>query len=67
MISVIQRFMEAHDYCRALENILPKVADAEDRDALRMELLKAYDELDRKAQAIIGVRFAESTTFSATN
>lgn len=66
MTSAIQHFIEAHDYCHALETFLQRVLDDYQRDVLRQELLRAYDDLDRKAQAVVRVRFAEGV-FMETN
>jgi len=60
MTSAIQRFLEAHDYCRALENFLLSMADVREPDVLRGELDRAYDELDRNTMALVGAGFAES-------
>ncbi|HYG97862.1 MAG TPA: hypothetical protein VD837_01935 [Terriglobales bacterium] len=60
MMSAIQRFMEAHKYCVVLEQFLDRTLAGSQRQVLQDELEAAYEDLERKTQAVIGARFAES-------
>lgn len=60
MISAIHSFIKAHEYCVALEQVLGRVVTGNERDALREELLAAYDDLERKTQALVRARFAQT-------
>lgn len=65
MISAIHSFIKAHEYCIALEQVLDRVVPGSERDALRDELLAAYEDLEAKTQALVHSRFSQG--IRATN
>lgn len=60
MIAAIHLFMKAHEYCIVLEQVLDRAVPGSERDALRQELLAAYEDLEAKTQALVRARFAET-------
>jgi hypothetical protein len=60
MTSAIHRFIKAHEYCVALEQVLDRAIPGSERDVLHEELLAAYQDLEAKTQALVHARFAQS-------
>lgn len=61
MNAVIKEFMQAHEYCRVLERFVLLIAGQSEHAALKEELQRAYEDLERRTIAVTGIRFAERT------
>lgn len=59
MNAAITEFIQAHEYCRVLERFVLCIAGRSEYAALKQELQRAYDDLERRTLAVTGIRFAE--------
>jgi hypothetical protein len=67
MNNVINKFIEAHDRYLALENVRTNCSAPAEREAVHIEILKAYLEVQHHARQITGLQFANGMEFAEYN
>jgi len=67
MNTVIRKFVEAHDRYLALENARFDCTAPAQREAVHIEILKAYLEVQHHARQIAGLQFADGMDFADVN
>jgi hypothetical protein len=67
MNRVIAKFIEAHDRYLALENSRTQCCAPAEREAIHIEILKAYLEVQHHARQITGLQFASGMEFAEFN
>ena len=64
MNSAVEKFIQAHEYFRALQLYLLQHAAPHERAHLNAELLSAYNEVEHQASIVAGVKFADGVQFA---
>ena len=64
---VLVKFVEAHDRYLALEQARTSCSAPAEREAMYIELLKAYLEVQHHARQITGLQFADGMQFAEEN
>ena len=67
MNTVIRKFVEAHDRYLSLENARFDCTAPAQREAVHIEILKAYLEVQYFARTITGLQFADGMEFAEVN
>jgi hypothetical protein len=67
MNRVIQKFVEAHDRYLSLEQSRTACIAPAEREAVYIEILKAYLEVQHHARQITGLQFADGMQFAEEN
>lgn len=63
----IRKFVEAHDRYLALEDVRTQCNGPAEREAIYIEILKAYLEVHHHARQITGLQFADGMDFAEAN
>jgi hypothetical protein len=64
MTGLMQRFVEAHDRDLALDCVRTDCRNAREREVVRIEILKAYLEVQHYANQIAGLHYADGMDFA---
>jgi hypothetical protein len=64
MIPAIHRFIEAHDRYLALDGARSGFGSARERELFHIEIMKAYLEVQYRAQVISGLQYADGMDFA---
>jgi len=67
MNTVIRKFVEAHDRYLALEDARFDCTAPAQREAVHIEILKAYLEVQHHARQIAGLQYADGMDFADVN
>ncbi len=67
MLSVLNRFVEAHDRYLALDRARTDCENPQQRELMHIELLRAYLEVQFRARQIAGIQFADGNDFVDEN
>jgi hypothetical protein len=63
MIPAIHRFIEAHDRYLALDDARSGFGSPRERELFHIEIMKAYPEVQYRAQVIAGLQYANGMDF----
>lgn len=67
MNSAIQKFLHAHERYLALDDARFNCVRPGEREAMHIELLRAYLEVQYRARVIAGLQFADGMDFAEVN
>ena len=67
MLRAMNRFVEAHDRYLALELARTDCRSAQERELMYIEIMKAYLEVQYRANQINGMQFADGNDFVDCN
>lgn len=64
MLPAIHRFIEAHDRYLALNEARTGFSSAQQRELFHIEIMKAYLEVQYRAQVIAGLQYADGMDYA---
>lgn len=64
MLPAIHRFIEAHDRYLALDRARLGISSPRERELIHIEIMKAYLEVQYRAQVIAGLQYADGMDFA---
>lgn len=67
MLSVLNRFVEAHDRYLALDRARTICETPQQRELMHIELLRAYLEVQFRARQVAGIQHAEGNEYASSN
>jgi hypothetical protein len=67
MTSALNKFIEAHDRYLALEGARTGCLVPAEREAMHIEILRAYLEVQYRARVIAGLQYADGMDFADVN
>lgn len=63
----IHQFLQAHEHYLALDRVRTECARPSEREALHIEILRAYLEVQYRARIIVGLQYADGMDFAEAN
>ncbi|HKF21960.1 MAG TPA: hypothetical protein VKE93_10340 [Candidatus Angelobacter sp.] len=67
MITIVNKFVEAHDRYLELDRLRTECKTANERESIHIAILQAYLEVQFRARQIAGLQFAEGMDFAEVN
>ena len=64
LLPAVHRFIEAHDRYLALDDARFGFANPNEREIFHIEIMKAYLEVQYRAQVVAGLQFADGMDFA---